>query len=218
MTDYKKVLIAPSILSADFSCLAADIRSVERSVDMLHIDVMDGHFVPNITIGPPVVAAISKRTALPLDVHLMIDDPAFYLDAFIEAGSAVITVHAEVLRKNHIRAIKRRLAAARVQCGISLNPGTPLAQVLDVLEFADMILVMSVNPGFGGQAFMPVALKKIERLRRRYHGPIEVDGGITDKTARDVIASGADILVAGSYIFKAPDRKKAIARLRQCAR
>ncbi|MFH1459232.1 MAG: ribulose-phosphate 3-epimerase [Candidatus Omnitrophota bacterium] len=213
----KRPLIAPSILSADFCCLAAEVKSVEKiGVDMLHVDVMDGHYVPNITIGPAVVAALKKRTKVPLDVHLMIENPLFFLDDFMKAGSSIITIHIEACSLNTIKKISQKLKKAKIKMGISLNPETPLKKIKKTLSYADLILVMSVNPGFGGQSFMPVVLAKIKALRKIFKGDIEVDGGITEKTAKLVCACGANILVAGSYIFNAKNRKAAINRLKKC--
>ncbi|MBU1043687.1 MAG: ribulose-phosphate 3-epimerase [Candidatus Omnitrophica bacterium] len=211
----KKLLIAPSILSADFSRLEKEVNSIEKAgADWVHVDVMDGNFVPNISIGPAVTASIKKRTKLPLDVHLMINDPGFYLDDFIAAGSSIITVHCEVSNLNLIKKIKAKLAKHKIKMGISLNPATPLSQIKKFLTYADLVLVMSVNPGFGGQSFMPEVLPKIAQLRKIFKGIIEVDGGITDQTAPLVVRNGADMLVAGSYVFKAQNRTKAIERLR----
>ena len=210
--------IAPSILSADFSRLEKEVLSVEKAgADLVHVDVMDGHFVPNITIGPAVTKSIYRRTKLPLDVHLMIKDPLFFLDSFVEAGSSIITVHGEVCTLQQIKQIKAKLEKCNVKLGISLNPMTKISAIKKMLPFADLVLVMSVNPGFGGQDFMPLVLPKIEELRKIFKGIIEVDGGITDKTAPLVLDKGADMLVAGSYIFKAKNRKKAIERLKNAA-
>jgi len=214
-----KLKIAPSILSADFSRLESEIKAVEKAgADMLHVDVMDGHFVPNITIGPAVVSAISKRTNLPLDVHLMIKDPQFFLKDFVQAGSKIITVHVEVCSEAQIREMKKYLTAHKVKLGVTLNPGTKVERVYPVLALADMVLVMSVNPGFGGQAFMDSVLPKIEKLRKRFRGDIQVDGGISDKTAPLVLSRGANVLVAGSYIFGAKNRKQRIESLRRCGK
>ncbi|MBU1088118.1 MAG: ribulose-phosphate 3-epimerase [Candidatus Omnitrophica bacterium] len=211
----KKLLIAPSILSADFSCLEKEVNSIQKAgADWVHVDVMDGHFVPNISIGSAVTASIKKRTKLPLDVHLMIDDPWFYLDDFINAGSSIITVHCEVSCLSLIKKIKAKLDKHKIMLGISFNPATPLSKIKKFLAYADLVLVMSVNPGFGGQSFMPGVLPKISRLRKIFKGIIEVDGGITDQTAPLVVANGADMLVAGSYVFKAKNRARAIERLR----
>lgn len=215
----KQLLIAPSILSADFGHLAKEVRSVEKAhADLLHVDVMDGHFVPNITIGPAVVSDLKKRTKLPLDVHLMIKRPWLFVDDFIKAGAAIITVHLEASPLPMLKKIKDKTKAAKVKLGISINPSTLTSRLRPALKLADMILVMSVNPGFGGQKFIPSALKKIKSIRAVYSGDIEVDGGITDKTAPQVIKNGANIIVAGSYIFRSKNRKQAIARLRKCKR
>jgi ribulose-phosphate 3-epimerase len=209
------IKIAPSILSADFSCLRDEIRKVEiAGADMLHVDVMDGHFVPNITIGPAVVKDIRKVTKLPLDVHLMIENPGDFVDPFIKAGSDMITFHIETISKAELRIVSQELRKKGVKVGISLNPPTPLARIKGVLKFVDFVLVMSVNPGFGGQEFIPSAVRKIEQLRSIFKGDIAVDGGINDVNAKEVIQAGADILAAGSYIFRSNNCKEAIRRLR----
>ena len=211
----KKILVAPSILSADFSRLEKEVKSVEKAgADLIHVDVMDGHFVPNITIGPAVVKSLRKRTALPLDVHLMISDPWFFLDDFISAGSSLITVHSEVCSLALIKKIKAKLTANKVRLGISLNPGTPLKKLYKMLDFTDLVLLMSVNPGFGGQSFMPVVIPKIKALRKIFSKDIEVDGGITDKTAPLVIENGANVLVSGSYLFNSKNKTQAIRKLK----
>lgn len=213
-----KILIAPSILSADFSQLGREIKSVEQAkADLLHIDVMDGHFVRNITIGPDVVKSIRKKTKLLLDVHLMIENPLFFLEPFIKAGSDIITVHIEVCSHRVIQEIKTSLKKNKIKFGVSLNPGTSLKKIEKILGIIDMVLVMSVNPGFAGQKFIRKTLSKIRNLRRIYNGDIEVDGGITDETAPLVVEQGANILVAGSYIFHAQDRKKTITRLKDAS-
>jgi ribulose-phosphate 3-epimerase len=210
-----RIKVAPSLLSADFSCLAREIKKVERAgADMLHIDVMDGHFVPNITIGPVVVKYIRRVTRLPLDVHLMIENPEKFIAAFVKAGSDMITVHIEAVKLKELRAMSSELKGKKIKFGISLNPGTPLSKIKGLLDFVDFVLVMSVNPGFGGQAFIPKALIKIRQLRSIYDGDIAVDGGINEKTAKQVIRAGANILAAGSYIFGARDVKSAIERIR----
>jgi len=209
------VKVAPSILSADFSCLAEEIKKAERAgADLLHIDIMDGHFVPNITVGPVVVKYIRKVTALPLDVHLMIANPAKFMDAFIEAGSDMITVHIETACAAEIRGFKKKLAKAGIKLGVSLNPDTPLSKIKEALEFVDFVLVMSVFPGFSGQKFIPSVLPKIKKLRSIFGGDISVDGGVSDKIAGALIKAGANILAAGSYIFGAKDAKSAIERIR----
>ncbi len=209
------IIVAPSLLSADFSRLADEIRSVERSgADMLHIDVMDGHFVPNITVGPVVVRHIRKVTKLPLDVHLMIEEPERFIQPFADAGSNLLTVHAEALTRAGFLRIRRSLRRRGIRCGISLNPGTSLARIEPLLGLVDFVLVMSVVPGFGGQAFIPSVLPKIRRLREQYSGDIAVDGGINDRTAALAIKAGANVLAAGSYIFGARDVASAIERIR----
>lgn len=209
------IKIAPSILSADFGCLEKEIKEVEAcGVEMLHIDVMDGHFVPNITIGPPVIKCIRKITRLPLDVHLMIESPERLIDDFLDAGSDMLTMHIETIRKAELRTKNLELRKRGIKVGVSLNPDTPLTNLNGVLDTVDFVLVMSVNPGFGGQKFMPQALPKIKELRDIFEGDISVDGGINDETAAQVIKAGANILACGSYIFKAADKKSAIERIR----
>lgn len=212
-----KIKVAPSIISADFSCLAKEIRKAERAgADMLHIDVMDGHFVPNITIGPVVIKYIRKVTRLPLDVHLMIKNPLKFIDGFARAGSNMITVHIETVHSSQFTAHSTKLKKKGIKVGISLNPNTPLAKIKHVLKYVDFVLVMSVNPGFSGQAFIPEVLPKIRQLRSMFTGDIAVDGGINDKTARQAVQAGANVLAAGSYVFNAADYRGAIRRLKQC--
>jgi ribulose-phosphate 3-epimerase len=214
------IKIAPSILSADFAALAADIARVEVTggADLLHVDVMDGRFVPNLTIGPVVVGAIRKRTRLPLDVHLMIVEPERYVPEFISAGADIVTVHAEACPH-----LQRNLAQIRelgAKAGVALNPSTPPEALEYVLDDLDLILVMSVNPGFGGQAFIPSALPKIRRLRAMLGArPVEisVDGGVKVEHAKTLAEHGADVLVAGSAIFGAPDPAAVIARMKAAA-
>src|SRR5512134_716052 len=199
----KKIKVAPSILSADFSRLGEEIRDVEAAgADLIHVDVMDGHFVPNITIGPLVVEACRKVTKLPLDVHLMIENPERYVADFAKAGADYLTVHVETGYHLH-RLIQNIREHKGVKAGVSLNPATPLESVDHILGDIDMVLIMSVNPGFGGQAFIPSAIEKIRRLRgmiesRKLRIDIEVDGGVKPENAAEVSAAGADILVAGS--------------------
>lgn len=211
--------IAPSILSADFSRLGEEVRAVEKAgADYIHIDVMDGHFVPNITIGPMIVKAVRKVTALPLDVHLMISNPDLFIDAFVRAGADIVTVHAEASLHLHrsLQVIKR----AGVRAGVSLNPATPLEAIEYVLDELGMVLVMTVNPGFEGQEFIPEVVPKIEQLRKMIDArgkeiEIEVDGGISPKTIRTLSDAGADVFVAGSAIFYSDDYKATIERLRE---
>jgi ribulose-phosphate 3-epimerase len=210
-----KIKIAPSLLSADFSSLGKDIKKVEKAgADMLHVDVMDGHFVPNITIGPVVVKYMRKVTALPLDVHLMIESPEKYINDFIQAGSDMITVHIETVSVKEIKTISRRLKTKGVKFGVSLNPKTPIGKIRPVLKFVDFVLVMSVNPGFGGQAFIPSALGKIRELRSIFKKDIAVDGGINAITGKLVREAGANVLAAGSYVFGSKNIKQSIDSLR----
>jgi ribulose-phosphate 3-epimerase len=209
------IKVAPSILSADFSRLGSEIRRTEAAgADMLHIDVMDGRFVPNITIGPAVVKCIRRVTKLPLDVHLMIERPEKLIPAFIAAGADMLTVHIETITNAKLKIQKERLKNAGIKLGISLNPGTPLKKIEPVLGAADFVLVMSVRPGFSGQQFIPQAAQKIRQLRAVYKGDISVDGGINIETAKIALCAGANILAAGSYLFGAADMKKAIERIR----
>jgi ribulose-phosphate 3-epimerase len=209
------IKVAPSILSADFSCLAREIKKVESArADMLHIDVMDGHFVPNITIGPVVVKYIRRVTKLPLDVHLMIEKPQNFIDDFVRAGSDMITVHIETMSLAQIKKQKSKLSKRNIKLGISLNPSTPLSRIKSVLNFVDFVLVMSVNPGFSGQIFIPAVLPKIKQLRSLFDGDISVDGGVNGKVAGRIIKAGANILACGSYIFAAKNTKLAIERIR----
>lgn len=212
------IKVAPSILSADFSCLDREIRKVELAgADMLHIDVMDGQFVPNITIGPVVVKHIRKITSLPLDVHLMIKHPAKFIDAFLAAGSDMITVHIETISIKQLKALSLQLKAKNIKFGVSLNPATPLAKIKPVLGSVDFVLVMSVHPGFGGQEFIPAAIPKVKALRKIFKGSICVDGGVNDKVAPVLVRAGANILAAGSYIFGAKNTKEAIERIKNAA-
>lgn len=205
------IKIAPSILSADFGKLNEEIASVEPYVDLLHVDVMDGHFVPNITIGAPVVKCIKSK--LPLDLHLMIEHPERYVEDFVKAGAASITVHQEACR--HLHRVIQQIKSQGVKAAVSINPATPLEMIEEVLDDVDMVLIMSVNPGFGGQKFIEGALGKIAELRKlKPNLDIEVDGGINAETAKKCVEAGANILVAGSYIFGAKDRQQAIQSLR----
>lgn len=212
------IKIAPSILSADFMRLGEEIKAAEAAgADLLHIDIMDGHFVPNITIGPAVVEAIRKTTTLPLDVHLMISDPDKYMDAFIRAGAEYLTVHVETCV--HLNRTLQAIRSNGIKACVSLNPATPLNTLDACLEDTDMVLLMSVNPGFGGQEFIPSALGKIKRLKemikeRGLSTIIEVDGGVKLDNAKDVAIAGADMLVMGSAFFKSEDYISFVKRAR----
>ncbi|MEH6987833.1 ribulose-phosphate 3-epimerase [Cytobacillus firmus] len=212
------VKIAPSILSADFSKLGEEIKDVERGgADYIHVDVMDGHFVPNITIGPLIVDAIRPVTKLPLDVHLMIEDPDSYIEAFANAGADYITVHAEACR--HLHRTVHFIKSFGVKAGVVLNPATPVNMIEHVIEDIDMVLLMSVNPGFGGQKFIPSVLPKIAEVKKLadekgLNIEIEVDGGVNEETAQLCIEAGANVLVAGSAIYNQKDRAAAIAALK----
>ena len=210
-----RIKIAPSILSADFSCLDKEIRKVELAgADMLHIDVMDGLFAPNITIGPVVVKCIRRITKLPLDVHLMIEKPGKFIDDFVKAGSDMITVHIETISCSKFKVQSSKLRKKGIKFGVSLNPKTPLRKIKSVLKYVDFVLVMSVNPGFSGQEFIPSVIPKIKELRSIFKGDISVDGGINDQVAPKLIRAGANVLAAGSYIFGAKNTKLAIERIR----
>jgi ribulose-phosphate 3-epimerase len=233
----KKILIAPSLLSADFSILKDEIKRVEDSgADMIHLDVMDGNFVPNITIGPLIVEAVRRCTDMVLDAHLMIEEPHKFIKDFVKAGSDIITIHAEAygleqraeskelkkgmsrtadkIDEGRVKEALREIRSFGKRAGISLNPDSPLC-IEGILKDVDMVLFMSVHPGFGGQSFIENVLPKIKALRKIYSGDIEVDGGINDKNVRSIIDAGANILVAGSYFFGAKDKKEAVEKLRK---
>ncbi|AIQ68529.1 ribulose-phosphate 3-epimerase [Paenibacillus graminis] len=216
------ITIAPSILSADFAALGAEVAQAEASGgDWIHVDVMDGHFVPNITLGPPIVKAVKAHTSLPLDVHLMIENPERYIPEFAASGASVITVHAEACV--HLHRVVHQIKELGLLAGVAINPGTPASAVREVLEDVDMVLVMTVNPGFGGQSFIPHTLKKIRQIRewaREVNHTslrIEVDGGIAEATAPLVAEAGADVLVAGNAVFGRSDRAAAIKAIREAA-
>jgi ribulose-phosphate 3-epimerase len=211
------VKIAPSILSADFAALGEEIAKIEPVADLLHVDVMDGHFVPNLTLGPVVVEAIHRRTRLPLDVHLMIQHPDRYIGAFAKAGATYLTVHAEVCP--HLHRTLQQIREAGVKPGVALNPSTSLHAIEHVLDQVDLILLLSVNPGFGGQSFIPFVLKKIADLRhlldrQGLRPELEVDGGINADNCAEVARAGASILVAGSAVFGAAVPRVAVEQLR----
>lgn len=216
------VEILPSILAADFARLAEDIAKVERAgVSMLHVDVMDGHFVPNLTLGPPVVKSIRKVTRLTLDVHLMITDPDQYAPLFIEAGADQVSVHQEACR--HLDRTLRMIQSEGARAGVVLNPATPVTTLADILEVADYVLIMSVNPGFGGQRFIPNALRKVRTLDgwRRERGlplPIEIDGGVTLENLADVVRAGVDWVVAGSTVFHSDSPEATVREMQRVAK
>jgi ribulose-phosphate 3-epimerase len=213
----KKIMIAPSVLSADFSRLADEIRDVEKAgCDLLHIDVMDGHFVPNLTIGPLVVSALRKVTKLPLDVHLMIDMPSRYIAEFRKAGADWITVHVEA--EKDVRGALKMIRNSGAKAGLSLRPKTPIEKLFPYLSDLDLVLVMSVEPGFGGQSFMPDMMEKIKALRPKFTGLISVDGGIDPSTAPKAVAAGVDVIVAGNAVFGKKDRAQAMAQLRDACK
>lgn len=213
MSAERKVLIAPSILSADFSRLGEEIADVEKSgCDVLHVDVMDGNFVPNLTIGAPVVKSIRKVTKLPLDSHLMIDEPIRYVEDFKKAGTDWLTIHVEA--SSRVQETLDLIRKLDMKVGISLRPKTPLDAIEPYLSQLDLVLIMSVEPGFGGQSFMPEMMEKVRLLRAKFSGLISVDGGINSETAKQALSAGADILVAGTAVFGQKDRAAAIRSLR----
>jgi len=209
----KKIVVAPSLLSSNFSRLGDDVKRMEQAgADMLHVDIMDGHFVPNITIGPKVVSFIRKCTKLPLDVHLMISDPKKFAPEFIKAGANIVTFHIETAPKPE--ALIKEIKKLGARPGIVVNPPTPISSIDKVLDLLDFVLIMSVNPGFAGQSFIDSALDKLKALRKKFDGDIEIDGGINEKTGRLAREAGANVFVAGTYVFGSKDPKKAIASLR----
>jgi ribulose-phosphate 3-epimerase len=216
------VQIAPSILSADFAALGAAVAAVERGgADLIHVDVMDGHFVPNITMGPPIARSLKRVATVPLDVHLMITEPDRYIDAFASAGAWMISVHVEVLP--HLHRTVHAIKALGVKAGVVLNPSTPVGAIEEIAADVDYVLVMSVNPGFGGQTFIPRSESKVKEVRAALDragnvaAPIEIDGGIDLTNVARVVAAGARILVAGAAIFQSPDPERATRELKSAA-
>lgn len=216
------IKIAPSILSANFARLGEEIKKAENAgADLMHVDVMDGHFVPNITIGPPVVKAIKKVTSIPLDVHLMIEKPDNYIEAFAKAGADIITIHAEA--SGHLHRSIQYIRNNKVKAGVSLNPSTPLNALDFILSEVDMVLLMSVNPGFGGQEFIPQTIGKIKALKDiikkgKYKVEIEVDGGVNTDNASEVVKAGADILVMGNAFFNSENYAEVVKAVRKKCR
>jgi ribulose-phosphate 3-epimerase len=214
-------LIAPSILSADGSRLGEEITAVEKAgADWIHVDVMDGNFVPNITMGPSIISSIRKVTKLPFDVHLMINDPDKYIESFYKAGADIITVHVEA--SSHLHRTVELIKSFGARAGVSLNPATPLEQIEEIIHSIDLLLVMSVNPGFGGQQFIGTSLAKIARARKMLAGTprqplLEVDGGVNVKNIGDIAQAGADVIVAGAAVFGTDDYQKTIASLKMAA-
>lgn len=219
MVSGRTIEIAPSILSADFARLGEEIGAVERGgAGVLHVDVMDGHFVPNITIGLPVVKSLAAATRLPIDAHLMISEPGRYAEQFVAAGAKMVSVHVEA--DAHLHRTLMAIKSSGAQAGVAVNPATPLSDIEEALRFADYILIMSVNPGFGGQRFISPALEKVRRLRRMIDDQglktrIEIDGGIDLNNVAEVVAAGAEILVAGSAIFGVADPEEATRLMRE---
>lgn len=214
----KQKLISPSLLSADFANLERDVKMLnESSADFIHLDIMDGVFVPNISFGMPVVEAVSRHSEKPLDVHLMIVEPERYTEQFARLGANIITIHQEATR--HLHRAVQQIKARKVKAGVSINPATPVSSLEDIIAYVDLVLVMSVNPGFGGQAFIDNTYKKLVQLKEMIElsgskALIEVDGGVNDRNASALFDAGADILVAGNYVFKNADPKAAIDLLR----
>ena len=213
------VIISPSILSADFANLERDIKKVENDADWLHFDVMDGMFVPNISFGIPVLKAVNKITDLPLDVHLMIDNPDRYIETFAQAGADLIVVHQEAC--THIHRVIQHIRSCGKNAGVALNPGTPVSTIYEILPYVDLVLLMTVNPGFGGQEYIPTMTKKIAALKKiieeeKINSHIQVDGGIGKNNIKEVFDAGADSIVMGSSVYGTEDPGKTIREMRKC--
>ena len=216
-----QVLLCPSILSADFAALGDAVEMVANTADIIHVDVMDGHFVPNLTLGPPIVAAIRKRTSLPLDVHLMVTNPTDLIDSFAQAGADTLVVHAEAC--THLHRAVQQIRAAGCTPGVAINPGTSLEAVQEILPYIDMVLLMTVNPGFGGQKYIPTMTAKIRRLRQMINEldrpvHIQIDGGIGLDNIHSTVEAGANMIVVGSACYGKPDPAQALIDLRAAAR
>lgn len=216
-----QVLICPSILSADFTALAESVAKIEQAADIIHVDVMDGHYVPNMSFGMPIVSALARCSKLPLDVHLMIENPIDWIDAFAKAGADSIVIHAEATI--HLQRGLQMIRDAGCTPGVALNPGTPLSAIEEVLPFVDLILLMTVNPGYGGQDYIPGMTTKIRRMREildQQKNPIhlQIDGGLKSGNIKENVAAGANMIVAGSAVFGHPDPAEAIRELKRCAR
>ena len=216
-----QILLCPSILSADFAALGEAVERVSETADIIHVDVMDGHFVPNLTIGPPVVAAIRKRTSLPLDVHLMVTNPGDLIDSFAQAGADTLVAHVESC--THLHRVIQQIRSAGCTPGVAINPGTPLQSLDEILPYVDMVLLMTVNPGFGGQKYIPTMTEKIRRLRalldaqnRPIH--LQIDGGVGVDNIAATVESGANMIVVGSACYGKPDPAQALRDLRAAAR